>query len=74
MRAPSGDGCRLRTTGRAPLTTLPVQLYSLDHNNYVLGRIGTHNGVVACLPSEVSGTISAARVVHQMLATCKKLH
>ena len=40
-----------------------------DNNNYAFGRIGDHNVVVACLPSGVMGTISAARVANQMLST-----
>jgi nucleoside phosphorylase len=53
--------------------SLPLQPESHQHNNYVLGRIGPHNVVVACLPSGITGTISAARVVNQMLATFKRL-
>lgn len=53
--------------------SLPLQPESHHQNNYVLGRIGAHNVVVACLPSGITGTISAARVVHQMLATFKRL-
>jgi nucleoside phosphorylase len=30
-----------------------------DHNTYVLGSIGNHNIVIACLPSGVYGTTSA---------------
>jgi hypothetical protein len=40
-----------------------------DNNNYGFGYIGDHNVVVACLPSGVTGTISAARVTTQMLST-----
>ena len=53
--------------------SLPLQAESHHHNNYVLGRVGPHNIVVACLPSGITGTISAARVVHQMLSTFKRL-
>ncbi|KAL2866103.1 5'-methylthioadenosine/S-adenosylhomocysteine nucleosidase family protein [Aspergillus lucknowensis] len=40
-----------------------------DHNTYALGEISNHNVVIACLPSGVTGTISAATVATQMLAT-----
>ncbi|KAL4752451.1 hypothetical protein BDW72DRAFT_171301 [Aspergillus terricola var. indicus] len=42
---------------------------STDHNNYTLGRRAGHNVVVACLPSGVYGTTSAATVLSQMLPT-----
>ncbi|KAL2814424.1 hypothetical protein BJX63DRAFT_442496 [Aspergillus granulosus] len=38
-----------------------------DHNTYTLGRIGSHNTVIACLPSGIHGTTSATSVVNQML-------
>ena len=41
-------------------TDLPKHLH--DHNIYTLGRIGEHNIVIACLPSGVYGTTSAATV------------
>ncbi|KAL2802838.1 nucleoside phosphorylase domain-containing protein [Aspergillus granulosus] len=40
-----------------------------DHNTYALGEIFSHNVVIACLPSGVTGTISAATVATQMLST-----
>ncbi|KAL4943463.1 hypothetical protein BDV06DRAFT_221210 [Aspergillus oleicola] len=40
-----------------------------DHNAYTLGNVGGHNVVVACLPSGVYGTTSAAIVLAQMLPT-----
>src|SRR6266480_4683037 len=46
---------------------LPIQ--QSDHNTYILGRIGAHNIVVACLPSGVYGTTSAATVATQMLSS-----
>src|SRR5271163_5073244 len=51
----------------------PLQQNSRDHNTYTLGRIGRHNVVLACLPSGVMGTLSAARVANQMLQTFKGL-
>ena len=33
-----------------------------DHNTYTLGKICAHNVVIACLPSGVYGTASAATV------------
>ncbi|KAL4963149.1 uncharacterized protein BDV14DRAFT_202189 [Aspergillus stella-maris] len=53
--------------------SLPVDPDSRDTNNYVLGKIAKHNVVVACLPYGVTGTVSAARVVNQMLATFKRI-
>jgi nucleoside phosphorylase len=47
----------------------PLQQNSRDHNTYTLGRIGRHNVVLACLPTGVIGTLSAARVANQMLQT-----
>jgi nucleoside phosphorylase len=38
-----------------------------DHNNYILGTIGVHNVIVACLPSY--GTTCAATVASQMLSS-----
>ncbi|KAL2797415.1 hypothetical protein BJX66DRAFT_348560 [Aspergillus keveii] len=40
-----------------------------DNNTYVLGRIGKHNVVVACLPSGIYGTSSATAVAIQLLST-----
>ncbi|KAI7474652.1 purine and uridine phosphorylase [Hortaea werneckii] len=40
-----------------------------DINGYVLGRIHKHNVVIACLPSGVYGTTSAALVAESMLRT-----
>ncbi|KAL4789001.1 hypothetical protein BDV19DRAFT_395460 [Aspergillus venezuelensis] len=40
-----------------------------DHNTYILGNVGNHNVVVACLPSGVYGITSAAIVLAQMLPT-----
>ncbi|KAL4912977.1 nucleoside phosphorylase domain-containing protein [Aspergillus aurantiobrunneus] len=52
---------------------LPLELDSRDTNNYVLGRPGPRNIVIACLPYGVTGTVSAARVVNQMLANFKRI-
>ncbi|KAH9237676.1 hypothetical protein K456DRAFT_1829188 [Colletotrichum gloeosporioides 23] len=38
-----------------------------DDNNYALGRIGTHNVVIAVLPDGEYGTTSAANVARNML-------
>jgi ankyrin repeat domain-containing protein 50 len=50
-----------------PHATLPTG--PKDDNNYSFGRMGHHNVVMACLPSGVTGTISAAKVATQMLST-----
>lgn len=44
---------------------LPV--HPIDHNTYVLGKIGEHSIVVACLPAGVYGTTSAAVAAAQMM-------
>ncbi|KAJ5504600.1 Tetratricopeptide-like helical [Penicillium fimorum] len=44
-----------------------------DHNAYTLGSISGHNVVVACLPSGVYGTTSAAVVLAHMLLTFPSL-
>ncbi|KAI2947422.1 hypothetical protein CBS147321_3046 [Aspergillus niger] len=44
-----------------------------DHNIYTLGRVGSHNVVVACLPGGVYGTISATGVVSHMVSTFPNL-
>src|ERR1700727_2318514 len=46
---------------------------SNDQNTYVLGKIHAHNVVIACLPSGVYGTTSAATVANQMLFTFKSI-
>ena len=43
-----------------------LQQNPCDHNTYILGRIRNHNVVLACLPTGVPGTLSAARVADQM--------
>ncbi|KAL4862504.1 hypothetical protein BDV12DRAFT_190383 [Aspergillus spectabilis] len=44
-----------------------------DHNSYTLGNVGGHNVVVACLPSGIYGTTSAAIVLAHMLPTFTSL-
>ncbi|GFF33211.1 vegetative incompatibility protein HET-E-1, partial [Aspergillus udagawae] len=44
-----------------------------DHNAYTLGNVAGHNVVVACLPSGVYGTTSAAIVLAHMLPTFPSL-
>lgn len=44
-----------------------------DNNSYLLGDVNGHNVVVACLPSGIYGTISAAVVASQMLSTYHKV-
>src|SRR5277367_1652 len=40
-----------------------------DNNSYVLGRVGEHNVVIACLPAGVDGNNAAATVATNMLRT-----
>src|SRR5467141_146475 len=46
---------------------------SNDQNTYILGKIRAHNVVIACLPSGVYGTTSAAAVANQMLFTFRAI-
>ncbi|GLB08582.1 hypothetical protein AtubIFM57258_004479 [Aspergillus tubingensis] len=47
----------------------PLPQPESDHNVYTLGRVGSHNVVVACLPGGVYGTIAATGVVSHMVST-----
>ncbi|GLA99041.1 hypothetical protein AtubIFM57143_007342 [Aspergillus tubingensis] len=51
----------------------PLPQSAADQNNYTLGRIGSHNVVMACLPAGVIGTVSAARVADNMMVTFSSL-
>ncbi|EMR87690.1 putative ankyrin repeat-containing protein [Botrytis cinerea BcDW1] len=44
-----------------------------DTNVYLLGKIGSHNVVIACLPAENTGTVSAAIVAKDMLRSFKAI-
>ncbi|KAH8426344.1 uncharacterized protein LDX57_004087 [Aspergillus melleus] len=46
---------------------LPIPRH--DHNTYILGSVGVHNVVIACLPLGMYGTTSAATVASQMRGT-----
>jgi len=46
---------------------------SLDTNSYQLGRVGSHNVVIACLPAESTGNVSAAIVAQHMLRSFKSV-
>ncbi|KIY02140.1 uncharacterized protein Z520_02278 [Fonsecaea multimorphosa CBS 102226] len=50
-----------------------IQQATHDTNNYILGRIGPHNVVIACLPQGVIGPVSAASVAIPMRATFPSL-
>ncbi|KAM0344763.1 hypothetical protein ACHAPU_007136 [Fusarium lateritium] len=45
----------------------PRELAKADNNNYALGRIGSHNVVIAVLPDREYGTAVAASVARDML-------
>ncbi|KAJ5455855.1 Tetratricopeptide-like helical [Penicillium daleae] len=47
----------------------PLSQPNSDHNAYTLGSVSGHSVVIACLPSGVYGTTSAAVVLSQMLTT-----
>ncbi|EED11819.1 hypothetical protein TSTA_109990 [Talaromyces stipitatus ATCC 10500] len=38
-----------------------------DANSYVLGQIGDHNVVIACLPAAITGKVSAATIAKDMI-------
>ncbi|EED14522.1 conserved hypothetical protein [Talaromyces stipitatus ATCC 10500] len=38
-----------------------------DANSYLLGRIGDHNVVIACLPAETTGKVSAATIATDLI-------
>ncbi|KAH8585404.1 nucleoside phosphorylase domain-containing protein [Bisporella sp. PMI_857] len=42
-----------------------------DTNSYLLGKIGSHNVVIACLPAEMTGKVSAATVAKDMVRSFK---
>src|ERR1700740_3384923 len=44
-----------------------------DSNTYVLGRIGQHNVVLACLPSGTTGTDAAATAAKDLLRRFPKI-
>src|SRR5256885_406748 len=44
-----------------------------DSNNYTFGRVGDHNVVIVCLPSGVTGAMSAAKLATQMLSIFTRL-
>ncbi|KAL4937305.1 hypothetical protein BDV06DRAFT_215976 [Aspergillus oleicola] len=46
-----------------------LPLPSRDQNTYILGNIGQHNIVIACLPTGAYGTTSAATVAVQLLSS-----
>ncbi|KAL2834773.1 purine and uridine phosphorylase [Aspergillus pseudoustus] len=51
----------------------PQTLGHLDDNNYVLGKIGLHNVVIACAPAGVRGTVSASVAATQMVSSFPKI-
>jgi nucleoside phosphorylase len=42
---------------------------STDHNTYILGNVGDHNIVIACLPSGAYDTILTATIATQLLSS-----
>ncbi|KAE8154682.1 nucleoside phosphorylase domain-containing protein [Aspergillus avenaceus] len=51
----------------------PLPQRSNDKNTYCLGKLSGHNVIIACLPSGVYGTTSAATVVSDMRSTFPKV-
>ncbi|KAL3475111.1 hypothetical protein BJX99DRAFT_259727 [Aspergillus californicus] len=51
----------------------PLSQPQTDHNVYTLGSVSGHHVVIACLPSGIYGTTSAAIVLDQMLLTFPQL-
>lgn len=50
-----------------------LSVHPSDTNHYVLGRIGSHNIVLACLPNDAYGTTSAAVVATHLLYTFNQI-
>jgi nucleoside phosphorylase/tetratricopeptide (TPR) repeat protein len=65
------EGAAARTMLDKTHSTLPQP--ATDQNVYTLGELSGRNVVIACLPSGVYGTVSAAVVVSQLLATFTKI-
>lgn len=51
----------------------PLDQSRQDENNYILGRIGVHNVVLACLPAGIAGLTSAATIAVQMRSSFKRI-
>jgi nucleoside phosphorylase len=51
---------------------LPQQ-NSADHNNYILGQVGQHEVVIACLPAGIYGTTTAATVAKDFMRTFQSI-
>ncbi|EED22364.1 conserved hypothetical protein [Talaromyces stipitatus ATCC 10500] len=51
----------------------PLPQHPTDPNAYTVGRLRSHNIVIACLPSGMYGTTSAATVLSHMLPTFPSL-
>ncbi|CAG7939054.1 unnamed protein product [Penicillium salamii] len=78
----AGDSVPHTTSSCGPGLNLSIDLPSASHqlsqpksdyNAYTFGSVGVHNIVIACLPSGVYGTTSAAVVLAQMLPTFPSL-
>lgn len=50
-----------------------LPIHPSDTNQYILGRIGSHNIVLACLPHNVYGTTSAAVVATHILYAFRRI-
>ncbi|KAL4796453.1 nucleoside phosphorylase domain-containing protein [Aspergillus venezuelensis] len=44
-----------------------------DDNNYILGRICSHNVVITCLPTGIHGPVTAATVAARLLSTFQSI-
>ena len=51
----------------------PLPARQQDSNTYILGRVGDHNVVIACLPAGVPSTSSAAMVAQWMVSTFERI-
>ena len=51
----------------------PLPSSSIDQHTYILGNIGQHNIVIACLPIGAYGTVSAATVAMQLRSSFKSI-
>jgi nucleoside phosphorylase len=51
----------------------PLPSRSHDNNNYIFGRIENHNIIIIYLSIGMTGTISATKIVTQMLSIFQRL-
>ena len=51
----------------------PINVNEHDENSYIFGRIGGHNIVVACMPPQITGNLSAQKLVQPLRRSFPKM-